>query len=79
MDYVDVFKKLDWRDLWHTEQKSLFLCDYWTKSDGVFAEMQIIRTSVRILKHIQINLTISKAIDAESLTVIFLGQALCEW
>ena len=35
--------------------KSLFLHDYWTKSDGVFAEMQIISYYFIILKHIQIN------------------------
>ena len=43
---------------------------------GFFAEMQMIRTSVRILRHIQINLTISKAIDAESLTVIIFGTSV---
>ena len=30
--------------------KSLFLCDYRTKSDGFFAEMQIISYSFTILK-----------------------------
>ena len=29
--------------------KSIFLCDYWPKSDGVFAEMQIISYSFIIL------------------------------
>ena len=38
------------------QQKSIFLCDYWTKSDGVFTEMQIISYSFIILKHIQIDL-----------------------
>ena len=32
-------QNLDGRDLWHTLQKSVFLYDYWTKSDGIFAEM----------------------------------------
>ena len=36
-------------------KKSLFLRDYWTKSDGVFAEMQIISYSFIFLKHIQID------------------------
>ena len=31
------------------KQKSIFLRDYWTKSDGVFAEMQINNFSFIIL------------------------------
>ena len=34
-----------------TKISRLFLCDYWIKSDGVFAEMQII--SFIVLKHMQ--------------------------
>ena len=37
-----------------------FFFYYWTKSDGVFAEMHIISYSFRILKHIQIDLQIWK-------------------
>ena len=36
-------------------KQSLFLCDYWTKSDGVYADMQIIIYNCIILEHIQIN------------------------
>ena len=35
--------------------KSTFLCDYWTKSDGIFAKMQIISYIFIILKHIQVS------------------------
>ena len=42
-------------DLWHTLQKSQFLCDYWTKLDGVCTEMLIISYSHIFLKHIQVN------------------------
>ena len=38
------------------QQKSIFLRDYGTKSDGVFAEMPIISYSRIILKQIQIDL-----------------------
>ena len=43
-DMLMYLQNLNGRDLWHTlhTQKSLFLRDYWTKSDGVFAEMEII-------------------------------------
>ena len=54
--------------------KSTFLRDYWTKSDGVFAEMQII-----ILynpKAYSGLFTISKVIDAESPIIIFGGQSV---
>ena len=33
------WQKMEWRDPWHALRKSLFLCDYWTKSDGVFTDM----------------------------------------
>ena len=54
-------------------QKSLFLCDYWTKSDGVFGEMQIDNYLVQSYysKTFSDQLTISKDIDAESLIIIF--------
>ena len=45
---------LDWSDSWHTLQKSKFLYDFWTKSDGVFAKMQISDTFI-FINHIQIN------------------------
>ena len=51
--YVDLCRKLGWEV---TYDKHNFFCDYWTKSDGVFAEMQIISYSFIILKHIQIYL-----------------------
>ena len=37
-------QNLDERD--YDIQISLFLCDYWTKSDGVFTKMQIISYSL---------------------------------
>ena len=44
---------LGWEGLIYTfKPKSLFLCDYRTKSDGVFAEMQTISYSFIILMHI---------------------------
>ena len=45
------FQNLDGRNSGHALQKSLFLCDYWTKSDGVFAEMEIISYSFIIQRH----------------------------
>ena len=42
-------------NLWHAIENSLLLRGYWTNSDGVFAEMQIISYNFIILKHIQIN------------------------
>ena len=36
---------------------SLFLCDYWSNSDGFFAEEQIISESFKILNHIQITIS----------------------
>ena len=52
-------------------KKSIFLCDYWTKSDGVFAEMQMISYSFVIIKNFQIKFTIVKDIDLENPIVIF--------
>ena len=53
-------------DLCHVLQKSLFLRDYWTKSGGVFAEMQTI-------SHCLYQFTISNDIDAESPILFFFG------
>ena len=56
--YVGVYvQNLDVRDLWHTykNKNPNFFRDYWTTSDGVFAEMQIIRYIFIILKHIQVS------------------------
>ena len=55
MVYVDLCTKLGWKALM-TSINFIFLRDYWTKWDGVFAEMQIISYSCIILKHIQIDL-----------------------
>ena len=41
-------------------KKSIFLHDFWAKSDGVFAEMQIISYIFIILKHIEIDLQFGK-------------------
>ena len=46
---------LDGKNSGHVLQNSLFLRDYWTKSDGVFAEMQMNSNSFIIIKHIKIN------------------------
>ena len=51
--------------------KILYLCDYWTKSDGVFAEMQIISYIIIILKTYSDQFTISKNVGAESPIIIF--------
>ena len=48
-------QNFDGMDLWHTLQKSIFFRDYWTKSDEIFAEMQIISHISIFLKHIQVN------------------------
>ena len=39
-----------------TLQESVFLCDFWSKSDGIFCKMQIISYSFTIQKQIQIDL-----------------------
>ena len=69
-------QNLDGRDLWHTLQKSKFLRDFWTKSGGVFAEMQIIVYSFIIPDQIQIK-SVLKAIGTESPIVFFFGQTAC--
>ena len=74
--YVDVqyIQNLDRRDLWHTKQKSLFLCDYWTKLYGVFVgKIQIISYSFHNPKAYSGLCTILKVIDAESPLVIMGG------
>ena len=54
--WVSFLSKFGWKGLMTWLIKILiFLRDYWTKSDGVFAEMQIISYNFIILKHIQIN------------------------
>ena len=52
---VSLLQNLDGRNSWHSLQKSLFLCDYQTKSDGVLDEMQIITYGFITPEHIQIN------------------------
>ena len=42
-------------DIPNNNKKSTFLHDYWTKSDGVLAELQIISYIFIILKHIQVS------------------------
>ena len=54
--------------------KTLFLHDYWTKLDGVFAVMQIISYNFIILKHIQIN-----SLLMLKLRLSFLGDNLYAW
>ena len=69
-------QNLDRRDLWHKLQNFLFLCDYWTKADGVFAEMQISSHSFIILKYSLDWFNILNVIDAESpmvIIVVFFG------
>ena len=56
-------------------KKSLFLYDYWTQSDGVFAEMQIISYNFIILKHIQINSEFQKILMLK-VWLSFLGENL---
>ena len=47
-------KTYDW-DIPYNNKKSQFLCDYWNKSDGIFAEVQIFSLKLIILLHIQIS------------------------
>ena len=47
--------------------------DYWTKSDGVFAEMQIISYKFITLKHIQINSQFQKILMLKVWLSLFLG------
>ena len=56
--------------------KSLFLRDYWTKSDGVFAEMQIISHNFITLKHIQINSQFRKILMLK-VWLQFFGGTIC--
>ena len=76
MVYADVYKT--WMEGTYDipNKKSTFLCDYWTKSDRVLTEMQIISYIFIILKHIQVSFIISKVIDAESPIIIFGGDNL---
>ena len=53
--------------------KSIFFRDYWTKSDGVCAEIQIISYSFIILKHIQVDLQIWKLLILKVRLYFFLG------
>ena len=65
--YVDVYnyvQNLDGLVTYLT--KSLFLCAYLTKSNGVFGKMQIISYSFKILKHIYINLQFWKLLMLKS-------------
>ena len=69
-------QNLDGRDFWYALQKSLFIRDYWTKSDWVLAMMLIIicRPSFIILKHIQINLQFRKLLMLKvRLSFVILG------
>ena len=76
-------QNLNGRDLWHTSQKSKSLRDYWTKSDGDFAGMQIISYSFIILNHIQSNSQFGKLFGAESPIVFFFftngSSEKCTW
>ena len=65
MVYVDV-----WKGPMTYLTKSIFLCDFLTKLDGVFAKLQIISYVFIFLKHIQVNFKFL-VIDSESLIVIF--------
>ena len=47
------------------DKKCLFFRDYWTKSDGDFAEMQIISYIIITRKHTQINLQFWKLLVLE--------------
>ena len=76
---VSFLSKLGWKELvtcLKLLQKSLYLRDYWTKSNGVFAKMQIISYCFIILKH-------SNVIDVESPIVVFwtigIGQRYSCW
>ena len=61
------------RDIPNRKQKSLFLRDFRTKSDGDFAEMQIIISSCIFLKCTIRLIHNLKVIDDESL-IVFFGQ-----
>ena len=56
MVYADVYVYKTWMEGTYDipNKKSIFLHDYRTKSNGVFAEMQIISYIFIILKHIQV-------------------------
>ena len=43
-------------DISYKKKKIIFLRDYWTKADGVSADMQIISYSFIVLKHIYVDL-----------------------
>ena len=75
---VSFLSKLGWKGLMTCLTKSLFLRDYWTKLDGVFAEMQIINYSLIFLKHIQINLINFESDWILMLKEIFGGQSYCD-
>ena len=73
-------QNLDGKDLRHTrQQQSIFLIDYWTKSDGVFAKIQIISYKIYMFrKHIQVNLELWKLLMlkvAEN-AIVFLDNPL---
>ena len=73
--WVSFLSKFGWKGLMTCLIKSLFLPDYWTKSDVFFAEMQIISYKFIILKHIQINLQFQKILMLKVRLYFFLGQS----
>ena len=59
------------------KKKSTFLCDYWTKSDGVFAEMQIISYIFLILKDIQVSSQFRKKLLILKVWLSFFSGTIC--
>ena len=78
--WVSFLSKVGWKGLMTCLIKILFfLRDYWTKSDRVFAEMQIISYNFIILKHIQINAQFRKILMLKIRLSRYWGQSvLCK-
>ena len=67
--------KLGWKGLMTYLTKILFLCDSWTKLDGIFGKMQIIKYFQNPKAYLAWFISL-KVIDAKSPVVIFFGDNL---
>ena len=73
---ADTYTKLGWKGLMTYITKSKFIRDYWTKSDAVVAEMQIISNIFIILKHIQVSSQLFGKLLMLKVRLTFLGDNL---